>query len=393
MNSTGRVLRSSLIAAALIAVGLLAWLNSKLVPDTRILAAHSVAPSGSHQIIFNTGPGGITSTDATPGMASNAALHEIIHALKSTRLFDYDIPYAAALGYYEEWYSDGQLSDLARRRNFEAGATDGRHGATLEHLVKQYRTKGGGEDLQSYADGATIAGIMSSEFGRDKEAAQHFVFCLTMGLDVTDAALLARDSKAYHVITSLRHGSYSIIDKASLEADAHSLDERSRAAIERYVNRLDHQYRSVFILLDADLKRILGGDVEPPDRRIHSRDEVIKSGDMRFRKNVRGKTWPHGQIPLMFADTVSKEKRELFFRATLPLTQRYVMQFIDCEANRCKDTEGYLYIVDGEENSSFVGMVGGRQEVSVATWNLETIVHLLRHILGLGEGPGESLID
>lgn len=105
---------------------------------------------------------------------------------------------------------------------------------------------------------------------------------------------------------------------------------------------------------------------------ILPRDAVF--GDAHYEPTL----WPSGIVPFGFRTTVSSSRRELTHHAMNELMATSAVRFVP----RTNETD-WIEIVDGTSNSSFVGKIGGRQQVTISTWTQRfVIVHELMHALG-----------
>lgn len=243
-----------LVAGALVFGCLLGlvWLNSHLSKDVRVVAHQLRMPSGQVEIGLDD-TGSVTSD----GQRSGVVMHEVFHSLKSLGLCDYDIPMAAASGYYTEWLLDGRLSDPARSKDFSLGQATSLLDGSLEIALQKYRVRYVKEDIQSYSTGAMLAGILAKEFGKDNERAHMFLFGLAIGLTVKEAVVLANDRAGFMVVKNLREGVYTYIDETAFRADSSRLMSPSAKIAADYLSTLRHDYVPTYRLGhqegDADL--------------------------------------------------------------------------------------------------------------------------------------------
>ena len=89
--------------------------------------------------------------------------------------------------------------------------------------------------------------------------------------------------------------------------------------------------------------------------------------------------WPSGNVPYVFDANVSAANQTAMLAAMAEWENIAHVDFFvrSSQAN-------YIHIRDSDENSSMVGMVGGRQYVNIYNWNYRFIMaHELGHALGL----------
>ncbi|MFK7884929.1 MAG: M12 family metallopeptidase [Phycisphaerales bacterium] len=89
-------------------------------------------------------------------------------------------------------------------------------------------------------------------------------------------------------------------------------------------------------------------------------------------------TWPDGVIPYAFDANVSDAQKTAMLEAMGQLAITADVTFIE------RSTEvDFIRIRDANGNSSFVGRIGGAQEIRIINWNFRYImVHELMHALG-----------
>lgn len=218
------------------------WLNSK-VPSDGTPVALSTRTSNRHLTIFDTN---FLNTNPSEALIQGTTFHETFHVLKSMGFYDIDVPIAAALGYYTEWAASGTLQDKSKLGRFNRGLKGSNLDATVERVMQRYRQGDVTEDMRSYEDGAYLAGVAAQVFGQKAEQATRYMFALAMSLDHHFAVRLARDSKAYDLVTELRRGQFMILDKQQLDNRLSKIDEPMRVDVSRYSDRLLKDYRVLF---------------------------------------------------------------------------------------------------------------------------------------------------
>ncbi|MCC6319823.1 MAG: immunoglobulin domain-containing protein [Phycisphaerales bacterium] len=90
--------------------------------------------------------------------------------------------------------------------------------------------------------------------------------------------------------------------------------------------------------------------------------------------------WPGGVVPFVFDATVNSANRARTYEAMAELQRAARLTFVPQT-----DEGSYLYIQDlGFGNASYVGCIGGPQEVDVADWDYKYIIcHELMHAVGM----------
>jgi hypothetical protein len=116
----------------------------------------------------------------------------------------------------------------------------------------------------------------------------------------------------------------------------------------------------------------------------------IQIDDMRFPVNAqktfayKGSLWSWGTLAYELDAQVKANSLWVsqFVRACRILTATTGVACIDRAAPPI-DTQDYVYVVNGSTNDSFVGMVGGQQTLTIASWdNAIIIAHEIKHALG-----------
>jgi len=90
-------------------------------------------------------------------------------------------------------------------------------------------------------------------------------------------------------------------------------------------------------------------------------------------------SWPNDTIPFVFAPNTSGSQRIAMLAAMGEVTRKTRVKFVQRGLQ-----QDYIYIQDSDRNSSFVGRIGGGQNVNIFNWNFEFImVHELMHAVGI----------
>lgn len=90
-------------------------------------------------------------------------------------------------------------------------------------------------------------------------------------------------------------------------------------------------------------------------------------------------SWPNNTIPFYFDANVTPANRLAMLAAMANIAHSCQIKFV-----WQTDETDYLYIQDSDGNNSYVGRIGGAQEVNIYNWNFEFImVHELMHAIGI----------
>ena len=180
--------------------------------------------------------------------------HEMIHAFKAQGILDEDVPFAAAMGYYIEWVRRGRLLDDTKIPFFKAGLA----GSTneVEGLILKYRRRSEKEPLESYEEGAKLAGIIFKQYGKETAKVRIYILALGMGVDHEFATQIVMRPEIAKIIVSLRFGKYFLFDNEKLDCDLNVLDPASKANMERYIKSVNERYK-IGLIPSRDV--VLGG--------------------------------------------------------------------------------------------------------------------------------------
>lgn len=135
-------------------------------------------------------------------------------------------------------------------------------------------------------------------------------------------------------------------------------------------------------MADADLLKLQG--VSPPFSDEDGR-QVMQIGDMLFLVDdlrlygFSGPKWTSGRVYYTYDANVTDVNKARFLAACAEWSNVADLEFIEwtTQAN-------YIHLQSDVENSSFVGMLGGRQRMKIYNWSKKfTIVHEIGHALGL----------
>ncbi|HED52701.1 MAG TPA: hypothetical protein ENJ00_00665 [Phycisphaerales bacterium] len=90
-------------------------------------------------------------------------------------------------------------------------------------------------------------------------------------------------------------------------------------------------------------------------------------------------SWPNDTIPFRFDPNVTPTNRFAMLAAMANVAHNCKIKFV-----WQTDEADYIYILDSNSNSSFVGRIGGAQDINIFNWNFEFImVHELYHAIGI----------
>lgn len=110
---------------------------------------------------------------------------------------------------------------------------------------------------------------------------------------------------------------------------------------------------------------------------------LLKEGDTsRGVMQSRVRPWPNGTLPYSFARDVSQTNRNLFLRSCREL-ENYAD--VRCIARSSAD-RNYVYVTNSRQNhcgSSYLGTIGGRQQLTIRCWQRDVVLHELLHAFGM----------
>lgn len=119
----------------------------------------------------------------------------------------------------------------------------------------------------------------------------------------------------------------------------------------------------------------------------NGKDYIIIEGDIRIPAKYKGnaiaatwetKFWPTGVVPYEFDTNVTAANQQRMLDAMTEWERPANIDFV-VRTNE----ENYIHIQSGSTNDSYVGMIGGRQEMNIFNWNRRFIMaHELGHALG-----------
>jgi tetratricopeptide (TPR) repeat protein len=179
-----------------------------------------------------------------PGKAelSGAIHHEMIHQFRARALIDRDVPTAAAWGYYVEWMDGGKLFDSSKIPFFQEGSSRINPTSTIDIIMNKYKDNIN-ENLESYEDGARLAGLIWKVFGKDDSKASRYIISLGWGFDAETSRQIESDPGVFGFIFRLRSGNYFSTMQERLNTELLKLDEESRRIALKYITGLRTTHR------------------------------------------------------------------------------------------------------------------------------------------------------
>jgi Astacin (Peptidase family M12A) len=107
---------------------------------------------------------------------------------------------------------------------------------------------------------------------------------------------------------------------------------------------------------------------------------LVAGNEVGILGALSGAPWTGGVLRYAFDGSVSTENRETFREATKLYSLRSAVSFDELQ----NPSGNYVWVFSGDSNSSWVGMIGGPQELELVNWETHlTVAHEIGHALGL----------
>ncbi|TQV73638.1 hypothetical protein FLL45_12245 [Aliikangiella marina] len=108
-------------------------------------------------------------------------------------------------------------------------------------------------------------------------------------------------------------------------------------------------------------------------------DMWVPDGPQAYNFDMNKDKWKDGKVYYEFAEDVTAENRERFIDAYRVWESVAELEFIERTVQ-----ENYIYVQNDNRNYAIVGMVGGKQILSMVSWHSKyIIVHEIGHSLGM----------
>ena len=166
--------------------------------------------------------------------------HEMIHSLKSMGIIDIDIPIASAFGYFFEWKKENTLTDNSKIAYFNEGKSAVNPNKYISDILKNYQSEFTEETLESYIDGARMAGAMYTLF---KDAEEHvplmYIIAIGFRLDHISSMYALEHRELFSFIFGFRRGHYFMFDEEQFNSDLRGLPEDLQRKVEYYISDIE----------------------------------------------------------------------------------------------------------------------------------------------------------
>jgi hypothetical protein len=136
-------------------------------------------------------------------------------------------------------------------------------------------------------------------------------------------------------------------------------------------------------MLKAEASQELAGvtpTVDEHGRWVYQVDDMVLVAAPGEPDNAfTGTRWPNGNVYYQFDPAVTTTDRAIWRDAAAAWSAAAALTFVESTGSG-----NYIYVKNSSGNSSYVGMIGGAQEMNIYNWNYKYIVaHEIGHALGL----------
>ena len=154
-------------------------------------------------------------------------------------------------------------------------------------------------------------------------------------------------------------------------------ENEAHACFEAYTGALKQGFigQEAVWFEEVDGFQLVDGDIIMPENVIQSEKTEL---DFRGATLPGLRLWPNGRVYYQFAGNLPYQLRRSFQEAAKIWTYFTGVQFIQRTSQ-----SNYIYVFRGNGNYSSLGMIGGRQELSLNDDNIGVAIHELGHALGL----------
>ncbi|PHI18064.1 hypothetical protein CEQ90_19875 [Lewinellaceae bacterium SD302] len=206
----------------------------------------------SNRHIVYLGPGMLNKDSV---YITSSFVHENMHTYKNVGAVHIDVPTAASVGLYYEFFYKRDLYDEKLKKSFYLGYEEKFYNELIYKVFMPYIKVNASETYDTYKDGAIIAGVAYKlSRGVDFYVGYNYIMGLSYGLNPYLAEKVCKDEDAMDFVRYFCRGHYIQYNYQYMSSEMVQMNDTSEAIVEEFLEYVDDTYYPNVKLYKGDLQ-------------------------------------------------------------------------------------------------------------------------------------------